>query len=86
MGASSQKLCTYLWLGIPVIATRQESFGFLERLGSGELIDGEEDLAAAVARIRANRDAYARNTQSTVAEHIRPMEKRELLAERFRHC
>ena len=86
MGTSSQKLCTYLWLGIPVIATRQESFGFVERLGAGELIDGEEDLAAAVARIRANRDAYARNTQRAIAEHIRPMEKRELLAERFRRC
>lgn len=84
MGASSQKLCTYLWLGIPVIATRQESFGFIECLHSGELIGGEEELAAAVARIRASRESYANNTRRTVEEHIRPMEKRALLSERFR--
>ncbi|HEX2123009.1 MAG TPA: hypothetical protein VHL59_15355, partial [Thermoanaerobaculia bacterium] len=31
MGVSSQKLCTYLWLDVPVIATRQESFLFIEQ-------------------------------------------------------
>lgn len=86
MGVSSQKLCTCLWLGIPVIATRQESFEFIDRFQCGELIEDDGDLAGAVARIRANRAAYVRNTHRAIAEHIRPAEKRALLTERFRRC
>jgi len=82
MGVSSQKLCTYLWLDIPVIATRQPSFEFVERFRCGELIDHEDELAAAVARVRANRGAY--DTRRAIAEHIEPEEKVRVLAARFR--
>lgn len=82
MGVSSQKLCTYLWLDIPVIATRQPSFEFVERLRCGELIEGENELADAVARVRTNRGAY--DTKRAVAEHIDAEEKVRLLAARFR--
>jgi len=84
MGVSSQKLCTALWLGIPVLATRQESFAFIEQFRCGELVGGEGDLLPAAERIRADREAYARNASRAVAEHIRPEEKLSLLAERFR--
>jgi glycosyltransferase involved in cell wall biosynthesis len=82
MGVSSQKLCTYLWLDIPVIATRQPSFEFVERFRCGELIDGDSELAAAVARVRANRGAY--ETRRAIAEYIDPAEKVRLLSARFR--
>jgi len=84
MGVSSQKLCTYLWLGVPVVATRQETFSFIEERRCGELIQREADLAGAVNRIRAERDAYAGNTGRAIDEHIRPAEKLHLLTERFR--
>jgi len=82
MGVSSQKLCTYLWLDIPVIATRQPSFEFLERFRCGELIEGEAGLLDAVSRVRANRDAY--DTRRAIAEHVEPEKKVRVLAARFR--
>jgi glycosyltransferase involved in cell wall biosynthesis len=84
MGVSSQKLCTSLWLGVPVIATRQESFAFVEDLGCGVLIDAEEELPAAIARIRHDREGYAARAKAAVAAYIRPPERLEALAERFR--
>ena len=84
MGVSSQKLCTALWLGMPVIATRQESFRFLEEYGCGELIDGEEQLASAVERVRASRGSYAPNTRRAIADYIRPADKMADLSRRFR--
>jgi hypothetical protein len=65
-----------------VIATRQESFSFIEQYRCGELIAGEAELADAVTRIRSN--TYAGNGARAIAEHIRPEEKMRLLAERFR--
>lgn len=84
MGVSSQKLCSALWLGMPVIATRQDSFRFIEQYRCGELIAGEAELAAAVARIRANREEYAANAARAVREFIRPQERLEALTTRFR--
>lgn len=84
MGISSQKLCTYLALGIPVVATRQESFEFIERYHCGVLISSEAELRDAVLKIRADRESYARNTKRAIDEYIRPVEKVRLLAERFR--
>jgi len=84
MGVSSQKLGMTLWLGIPVVATRQESFRFIEQYRCGELIDGEAELPAALARIRARREEYSSNALRATAEYVRPAERLERLTERFR--
>ncbi|HUP61197.1 MAG TPA: hypothetical protein VNA69_12335 [Thermoanaerobaculia bacterium] len=84
MGVSSQKLCTALWLGMPVIATRQPSFAFIEEYRCGELVSDERELPAAIARILERREEYARGARRAVDEFIRPGEKLRLLAERFR--
>jgi glycosyltransferase involved in cell wall biosynthesis len=83
MGVSSQKLCTALWLGIPVIATRQDSFRFIEQYRCGELIEREEELPAAMARIRGNREEYAANAARAMQEYVRPEERLQALTERF---
>jgi hypothetical protein len=51
MGVSSNKLCMYLQMSNPVVASRQESFRFLEDYGAGILIDSEAELAGAVVEI-----------------------------------
>lgn len=84
MGISSQKLCTALWLGMPVIATRQDSFRFLEQYRCGELIDREDELPAAIARIRGNREEYAANAARAMREYVRPEERLQKLTARFR--
>lgn len=78
MGVSSQKLCTSLWLGIPVIATRQPSFAFLEEYGAGILIDSQDELPAAIERVR-----FLTGAKRAVDEYIQPEEHRRALARRF---
>src|SRR5690606_38238726 len=51
MGTSSNRLCMYLAMGVPVIASRQPSFEFLERYDCGILVESSAEFAAAVSRI-----------------------------------
>lgn len=84
MGVSSQKLGIALWLGMPVVATRQESFRFIEQFRCGELIDREDELQGALGRIRERREEYAANALRANAEYVRPAERLERLTERFK--
>jgi glycosyltransferase involved in cell wall biosynthesis len=84
MGLSSQKLCTAFWLGIPVIATRQPSFAFIDELACGVTIAGEDALDAAVARIAANHDAFVRNAADALTQIVRPGERLRVLTESLR--
>src|SRR5262249_55752782 len=48
MGTSSNRLCMFLAMGVPVIATRQPSLVFLEDYGCGILIDDPAGLIRAI--------------------------------------
>ena len=52
MGTSSNRLCMFLAMGVPVIASRQDSFRFLEEFDCGILVDDSRSFSAAVDRIR----------------------------------
>lgn len=84
MGVSSTKLCTYLSLGIPVVATRQESFRFVEDHNCGILVDQLSEVRPALDRIMKNYSHFSSNALECVADYIRPGEKRRVLAEAFR--
>lgn len=83
MGFSSQKLCSSLRLGIPVVATEQPSFAFLEEEGCGVLIRSEEELPAAIERVFADRDRYALAASRVWVERVRAKEKMQALVARF---
>lgn len=52
MGISSNRLCMFLAMGVPVIASWQESFRFLEEYDCGVLIRDGADFGDAIERIR----------------------------------
>ena len=52
MGTSSNRLCMFLAMGVPVIASRQDSFRFLEDFDCGILVEDSSEFSAAVDRIR----------------------------------
>jgi glycosyltransferase involved in cell wall biosynthesis len=70
MGTSSNRLCMYLSMGLPVVASRQGSFEFLERFDCGVLVDTEADLVAAVARIRSRLPEMSRNARRCAREYV----------------
>ncbi|HXX80592.1 MAG TPA: hypothetical protein VEI46_03535 [Thermodesulfovibrionales bacterium] len=84
VGLSSQKLCTFLFLGKPVVASSQASFEFIEQFQCGVLIKKESDLLGAINRIRNNYAAYAGNAVRCVEEYIQPMQKLNALSDKFK--
>jgi glycosyltransferase involved in cell wall biosynthesis len=79
MGTSSNRLCMFLAMGVPVIASRQASFQFLEEYDCGVLVDSAEELRAAVDRIAARLDPMKANAKRCWGEHARTEERYQAL-------
>jgi glycosyltransferase involved in cell wall biosynthesis len=75
MGIASNRLCMFLAMGVPVIASRQPSFEFIERYDCGVLADGPEAMAAAVERIGARLPQMRANALTCAREYIRAGER-----------
>ncbi len=75
MGIASNRLCMFLAMGVPVIASRQPSFEFIERYDCGVLVDGPEAMAAAVERISQRLPQMRANALTCAREYIRAGER-----------
>lgn len=84
LGASSQKLCMSLWAGVPVLATYQPSFAFIDQVLCGATFEGEDGLLPAFQQVIADRKRYAANTTSAITEHIRPVDHLREVTEALR--
>ncbi len=71
MGVASNRLCMFLSMGVPVIASRQRSFEFIERYDCGVLIDGPEQMPAAVDRIASRLEVMRANALHCARDYIR---------------
>jgi len=79
MGIASNRLCMYLAMGVPVVASRQPSFEFIERYDCGVLVSSAGELSAAVERIRSRLVDMQSNALVCAREHLRTPERwREL--------
>jgi len=54
MGISSNRLCMFLAMGVPVIATRQPSFRFIKDYNCGILVENYDQFLAAIRHIGAH--------------------------------
>ena len=85
MGISSNRLCMYLAMGVPVIANRQPSFEFLEHFDCGRMVSSEQEFSAAVEKIRDCLPAMRANALTCAREYIRApqrwLELREKLSQ-----
>lgn len=79
MGISSNRLCMFIAMGVPVIATKQESFEFLERYNCGVLVTNYEEFAEGIRFIKENLTIMRLNCEKCFQEYIRPTDRyREL--------
>lgn len=80
MGTSSNRLCMSLATGIPVIASRQESFRFLEEFECGVLVDSVEQFVSAIDVIARDLEKMKSNARRCAAEYVQaPRRYSELL-------
>jgi glycosyltransferase involved in cell wall biosynthesis len=70
MGTSSNRLCMFLAMGVPVIASRQDSFKFLEEYQCGVLVDDSAGFVAAIREIRARLPEMKANARSCWHEYV----------------
>ena len=75
MGTSSNRLCMFLAMGVPVIASRQPSFAFIETYDCGVLVETYAEFLAAVRHIGRNLPAMRANCHRCFQEFIMPPER-----------
>jgi glycosyltransferase involved in cell wall biosynthesis len=75
MGLSSNRLCMFLAMGVPVIGNRQPSFEFLEKFDCGVLIDSYDEFMRAILYIRDNLDKMRANCKKCFNQYIKANDK-----------
>lgn len=74
MGISSNRLCMFLAMGVPVIATYQKSFEFLEKYNCGIMVNNYKEFKHAITSVRNNYTQMSINSQECVEEYLQPTE------------
>ncbi|MFN9622663.1 MAG: hypothetical protein ACK587_07520 [Cyanobacteriota bacterium] len=75
MGISSNRLCMFIAMGIPVIASKQKSFDFLEKYQCGILVESFFDFKMAIKEIRGMHSTMASNCEKCFRDYIRSNER-----------
>ena len=70
MGTSSNRLCMFLAMGVPVIASRQDSFRFLREYDCGVLVDNSAGFSTAIAQIRSRLPEMKANAVSCWRDYV----------------
>lgn len=72
MGISSNRLCMFLAMGVPVIGNRQPSYEFLERFGCGLMVSDAHEFSQALNHIRRNLVSMRQACRACFEEYIMP--------------
>lgn len=70
MGTASNRLCMFLAMGVPVIASRQPSFEFIERYDCGVLVENEREFVQGIERVAGRLDDMKGNALRCAREYI----------------
>jgi hypothetical protein len=70
MGTSSTKLNMFLTMGVPVVASRQPSFHFLENYGCGVLAASSAEFVEGIRRIREKRGEMSKAALRAGREYV----------------
>jgi glycosyltransferase involved in cell wall biosynthesis len=73
MGVASNRLCMFLTMGVPVIASRQPSFQFVEDYDCGVLVESAEEFVRAIDIIRPRLAQMRANAMRCSREYIDAM-------------
>jgi glycosyltransferase involved in cell wall biosynthesis len=83
MGISSNRLCMFLAMGVPVIASKQKSFEFLEAYDCGVLVEDYKDFENSVRYIKDKWSVMRENCEKCFNEYINPNERYGTLSHRI---
>lgn len=75
MGISSNRLCMFIAMGVPVICSRQPSFEFVEKYDCGVMVGNYAEFLAAIDYISANLERMRINCRTCFREYIMPSDR-----------
>ncbi len=84
MGISSNRLCMFLAMGVPVIVSRQPSFEFVEKYDCGVMVENEDEFIKAIDYIKPRLEEMKRNALKCSREYIDAKGAYRALTENFR--
>lgn len=79
MGISSNRLCMFLAMGVPVIGNRQPSYRFIEDYDCGVQVESLEEFVAAIEQIRSRLGEMKENALRCAREYIKAPARYEML-------
>lgn len=85
MGISSNRLCMFLAMGVPVIASKQPSFEFLEKYDCGVMVENAREFIDAIDYIKPRLAQMRQNALNCTAEYIRAEPSYRALVENLRN-
>lgn len=80
MGISSNRLCMFIAMGVPVIASKQKSFSFIEEYGCGILVEEYDEFKRGVQYIKKNLEDMRMNCERCYREYIGSEERYKTLS------
>lgn len=86
MGISSNRLCMFLAMGVPVITTKQDSFDFLEKYDCGIMVETPDEFNLAVDEIRRRLPEMKQNALRCADEYFDCEMRLQTLKHRVSAC
>lgn len=83
MGMSSNRLCMFLAMGVPVIGNKQKSFEFLESYDCGIMVDSYQEFLDSIDYIQTNAQRMKKNCLKCVEEYIMAGKRFEIMKKRI---
>ncbi len=84
MGVSSNRLCMFLAMGVPVIVSKQPSFEFIEKYDCGIMVENEQEFIKAIDYIKPRLEQMKLNALKCTAEYIDTGSAYGALVDKFR--
>ena len=83
MGISSNRLCMFLAMGVPVIVSKQPSFEFVEKYDCGVMVENEQEFISAIDYIKPRLEKMKQNALKCTAEYIDTNSAYKTLVKKF---
>ena len=84
MGISSNRLCMFLAMGVPVIVSKQPSFEFVEKFDCGVMVENEQEFINAIDYIKPRLEQMKLNALACTTEYIDTSSAYDSLVKKFR--
>ena len=75
MGISSNRLCMFIAMGVPIICSKQDSFAFVDQYECGAVVADYSEFLAAISYISANLSQMRENCKRCYHDYIMPADR-----------